>query len=179
MGRHLVLAIGVLLVVHGSSWAQASDTARDDVLVIPGTPDDYWKAASLTGVAPTGPRFLLEFIRAIEAMEIHDPDRLRSIYEFLNPRWSRSQAGRSFTVPLPLRLSAWSKLVSASSSSDLFSAAMKDRRARRLLYGAAALNPETRQYLGGRPALIERLHRNHSDVFAVLGRSFSVRRRTR
>src|SRR5688572_16632332 len=54
--RRLVLAIGVLLVVHDSSWAQASDTAREDVLVVPGTPDDYWKAASLAGVAPTGPR---------------------------------------------------------------------------------------------------------------------------
>jgi hypothetical protein len=175
VGRHLVLAIGVLLVVHGSSWAQASDTARDDVLVVPGTPDDYWKAASLAGAAPTGPRFLLEFIRAIEAMEIHDTNRLRSVYEYFNPQRSRSQAGRSFTLPLPLRLSAWSKLVSAGSASDLFSAAMKDRRARRLLYGAAALNPETRQYLEGRTALVERLHRNHSDVFAVLGRSFKVR----
>ena len=91
---HLVLAIGVLLVVHGSSWAQAADTARDDVLVVSGTPDDYWKAASLAGAAPTGPRFLLEFIRAIEAMEIHDTTRLRSVYEYLNPQRSRSQAGQ-------------------------------------------------------------------------------------
>jgi hypothetical protein len=32
----------------------------------------------------------------------------------LNPQRSRSQAGRSFTVPVPLRLSAWSKLAAAS-----------------------------------------------------------------
>src|SRR5688572_13841703 len=97
-GAAFVLAIGVLLVVHGSSWAQASGAAREDVLVIPGAPDDYWKAASLTGVAPTGPRFLLEFIRAIEAMEIHDTARLRSVYEYLNPdRLARAQGGRSFT----------------------------------------------------------------------------------
>ena len=151
----------MLLFVPGASWAQAPAAARDDVLVIPGAPDDYWKAASLTGVAPTGPRFLLEFIRAIEAMEIHDTARLRSVYEYLNPQQLRSQAGRSFTVPVPLRLSAWSKLVSSSSPTDLFSSAMKDRRARRLLYGAAALNPETHQYLEGRTALVERLHRNH------------------
>ena len=175
MGIRVALAVVMLLFVLGASWAQGPAAPRDDVLVIPGAPDDYWKAASLTGVAPTGPRFLLEFIRAIEAMEIHDTARLRSVYEYLNPQQSRSQAGRSFTVPVPLRLSAWSKLVSSSSPTDLFSSAMKDRRTRRLLYGAAALNPETRQYLEGRTALVERLHRNHSDVFAVLGRSFSVR----
>jgi hypothetical protein len=176
VGSRLVLAIAVLLLVHGRSWAQVSDAARDDVLVIPGAPDDYWKAASLAGAAPTGPRFLLEFIRAIEAMEIHDTARLRSVYDYLSPdRQARAQGGRSFTVPLPLRASVWSKHVSSSGPSDLFAAAMKDRRARRLLYGAAALNPMTRQYLEGRSALVERLHRNHSDVFALLGRSISVR----
>jgi hypothetical protein len=179
VGKRFLLAIGVLLVLHGTSRAQGSTAGRDDVLVIPGTPEDYWKAASLTGTAPIGPRFLLEFIRAVEAMEIHDTARLRSVYEYVNPeRRTRAQDGRSFTVPLPLRASAWSKLVSSNGPSDLFATSLRDRRARRLLYGAAALNPETRAYLEARAAVIERIHRNHSDVFAVAGRSFSVREGT-
>ena len=72
MGKRVVLAICVLLAGHGVGWAQTGDAARDDLLVIPGAPADYWKAAALIGPAPEGPRFLLEFIRALEAMEIHD-----------------------------------------------------------------------------------------------------------
>ena len=76
-------------------------------------------------------------------------------------------------IPLPLRASVWSKL-STGGPSDLFAAAITDRRTRRLLYGAAALNAPTRAYIEGRSALLERIHRSHSDVFAVLGRSLSV-----
>jgi hypothetical protein len=174
--RRAVLAIVILLVGRGSGWAQAPDTVRDDVLVIAGAPDDYWKAASLSGEAPTGPRFLLEFIRAVEAMEIHDTDRLRLVYESLTPKvQARGQGERTFTVPVPLRLTAWSKLVSSNRSSDLFAATIKDRRARRLLYGAAALNTETRNYFEAHSALVQRIHRAHSDVFVLLGRSINVR----
>jgi hypothetical protein len=176
MGKRLVLAICVLLAGHGSGWAQPGDPARDDALVIPGAPEDYWKAAALIGRAPEGPRFLLEFMRAAEAMEIHDPARLRSVNEYLgNVREARGQTIRSFTVPLPLRASVWSKLVSSNGSAGLFAAAIRDRRARRLLYGAAALNPETRAYVEARPALVEKIYRDHSDVFSVLGRSVIVR----
>ena len=168
----LVLAICVLLAGHGSSWAQ---TGAGEDLVIPGSPDDYWKAASLVGPAPVGPRFLLEFIRAVEAMEIHDPARLRSVYEYLAAApEARGQGQRSFVVPLPLRAGVWSKL-STGGPPDLFAAAIMDRRSRRLLYGAAALNAPTRAYMEGRSALVERIHRSHSDVFAMLGRSISVR----
>jgi hypothetical protein len=127
----------VLLLVPGSELGAGSLTALVTMSSSYRAHRRLLEGRVTAGAAPTGPRFLLEFIRAIEAMEIHDTTRLRSVYEYLNPPRSRSQAGRSFTVPLPLRLSAWSKLVSASNSSDLFSAAMKDRRARRLLYGAA------------------------------------------
>ncbi len=175
MGKRVVLAICVLLAGHGDGWAQTGDAARDDLLVIPGAPADYWKAAALIGPAPEGPRFLLEFIRALEAMEIHDTSRLRAVYEYLgNTRETRAQNARSFAVPLPLRAGVWSKQVS-SGGSNLFSAAMRDRRARRLLYGAASLNRDTRAYLEGRPPLVEKIYRDHSDVFSVLGRSIIVR----
>ena len=130
MGKRVVLAICVLLAGHGDGWAQTGDAARDDLLVIPGAPADYWKAAALIDPAPEGPRFLLEFIRALEAMEIHDTSRLRAVYEYLgNTRETRGPSARSFAVPLPLRAGVWSKQVS-SSGSKLFSAAMRDRRAR-------------------------------------------------
>jgi hypothetical protein len=175
MGKRLVLASCILLAGYGSSWPQTGNAARYDLLVVPGSPDDYWKAASLIGPAPVGPRFLLEFIRAVEAMEIHDASRLRAVYEYLGAApQTRGQGLRSFTIPLPLRASVWSKL-SSGGISDPFAAAIRYRRTRRVLYGAAALDPPTRAYLEGQPALVERIHRNHSDVFALLGRSFSVR----
>lgn len=108
-------------------------------------------------------------------MEIHDTARLRSVYDYLSPdRRGQAGAARTFSIPSPLALAAWSKLV-PEGGADLFGAAMRDRRARRVLYGVAALDAETRAYFEANPALVEKIFRNHSDVFAPYGRSFHVR----
>jgi hypothetical protein len=159
-----------------SAAAQPASAVTTDRLVIAGSPHDYWKAAALAGPAPTGAQFLLDFIRAIEAMEINDAARLQAVHAYLtDARNRRRPGGPSFEVPSPLRVSAWSKLVPQDGGSPDFAAIVRDRRIRRLLHGAAALDPETRAFLESQPALVERIFREHADAFAIFGRSLRIR----
>lgn len=170
-----LFVVALLLLAAAPGWGQSpAAVPSGDELVVPGSPQDYWAAGRLAGAAPGGPAFLLDFVRALEAMELHDSTRLRAAQQFLTSSARRASAA-SFRLPLPIKAAVWLPFVSRGAPSEVFAAAMLDRRVRRFLYGAAALDPETRAYLEATPALVERLVRSHSDVFVVYGRSFHVR----
>ena len=109
-------------------------------------------------------------------MEIHDTSRLRrSTSISADTRETRAQSARSFAVPLPLRAGVWSKLVS-SSGSNLFSG--RDPRSSREAAAVRRCLAEPRDARlpgGATPRSVEKIHRDHSDVFSVLGRSVLVR----
>jgi hypothetical protein len=176
MTRRVLTLIALLL--FGGFVAHAQTGTADTSIVIPGTPATYWSAAQLTGTAPEGAPFLLQFIRAVEAMELNDPARLAALQASLNgsPR-GRVAVTTTFAVPAPLRTTVWSRFVPqvGNAAAGPLAGIVGDRRLRRLLYGAAALDPETRAWLENQPATIERIVRNASDAFAPFGRSVRIR----
>lgn len=173
MRPHLVALLCLLGLLGGTAYAQ---TVAPDDLSVAGSPEDYWKAASLTGAAPPSPRFLVEFIRAVEAMEVHDPARLDALHVYLD-HVRRSPPPAGFTVVLPLRADVVRRTAMQLNgpSGATFAALMRDRRLRRLIYGAAALEPDTRRWFEQQDDLLEKIARASSGAFAEFGRSLRVR----
>jgi hypothetical protein len=83
---------------------------------------------------------------------------------------------RAETVPVPLSVKVWSDAVFQRpvSIAGLFPAIMADRRAALLCHGLAALDDETLEFLGARPALITRLYEHDAATFAVFGGSLRI-----
>ncbi|MEO8256355.1 MAG: hypothetical protein ABI868_03330 [Acidobacteriota bacterium] len=86
-------------------------------------------------------------------------------------------AGPAETVPIPLTVETWSRVVfrRAIAPEAIVAAILADSRAAHLSYGLAAADDETLQYLADHPVLLKRLYEHDAAVFAGFGGSLRIR----
>ncbi len=153
-------------------------------LVVPGGYASFAQALNVSATLPRA-RVMLAAIRILwEVPEGANPaaDRRRAaILEYLRA----ADQGAAARPPAPgedvpgfLPADAWTGLLReiGTAGASPFTAILQNRRAALLYHGVAALDTETRDYLGGNPKLLEAISReDRVAIFATFGRSFHVR----
>jgi hypothetical protein len=157
--------------------ALAGTAVRADALSeevpVPGGTQALAQALGLDAT-PDRALFITELTRAIydNAAAITDA-RLAALAAYLR---SPRADGPAETVPLPLSLNTWNKVILERpvALDRLFGAVITDRRAALLAHGLASLDDETLRFVDQRPELLSRFYQRDSAAFALFAGSLHV-----
>jgi hypothetical protein len=157
-----------LLGWTASVGAQTTATGRLIDLPVPGGIE---AVSRLLEVEPPPPpeRLVTELVRRLYDVpgDLDVRERLSALVAG-EPRASE-------TVPLPLPLGVWSRILGRDvSPQDLFAGILSDRQAALIAYGLSALDPPTLAFLADRPSLVATLRAQGAGIFAAFGRSLVV-----
>jgi hypothetical protein len=133
------------------------------------------EAAGLPASLPRA-RTFAELVRKIHAAPISSNEApLSTVLALLTAQLAPTDDSRAI-LPLPLTPDVWRRSIlrQSASDADLAWAILGDRRASLMYLGLAAVDTDTRRYLGARPELLERLTRDFATVFSGTAAAIAI-----